>query len=109
MYPLTCNAGYPMPVRAGKFEVFAMSATVATLANDSRVKLIDDRGITDVNFGRILPNTFVGPTEIIDVKNIGNGSGTVEASLAEPVKVRNGISVAIADNIVAGSLKLFVR
>jgi hypothetical protein len=109
MYPLTCAAGFPMPLHAGKYEIYGMSATVDTIANDARVRLYDDRGITDTKFGRVLDEDFVGTVELVDVKGIGNGNGNLEKWFSEPIKTRNGISVSISDNIIAGSLSVYVR
>lgn len=109
MYPLTCVAGFPMPLHAGKYEIYGVSATVDSLAENARIRLYDDRGITDSKHGRILEKDFVGTVELVDVKGIGNGNGNLEKWFAEPIKTRNGISASISDNIVAGSLSVYVR
>jgi hypothetical protein len=99
-----------MPVKVGKMEIWGMKATVKNTANDARVRIYDDRAVNPGdNFGRILPDTFDGTTEIFDVKGLGNGNGNLEQSFSEPIKIRNGLSVSISDNIVAGSLAVFVR
>lgn len=98
-----------MPLHAGKFEIYGVSATVYNLSNNARIRLYDDRGISDTKFGRILADNHIGTVELVDIKGIGNGNGNLEKWFAEPIKTRNGISVSISDNIIAGSLSVYVR
>lgn len=105
MYPLVCAAGYPNPVRKGKFEVLQITATVTDPAATARVKLLDSDQMM------LYPSTYSSPSEpqFIDIKIAPNEKGTLEGKLAEPVKLRKGISIVNADNIDVGSLKVYVR
>jgi len=114
MYPLTCHAGYPMPVKAGKFEVWGFQATVRETGSDSQVTLVDDKNITvdnnNTKWGNLLTSTEAAerPTHILEKKGycIFN-NGTLEYMLSEPIKTRKGISVYLT-NINPGTLKVFV-
>jgi hypothetical protein len=110
MYPICCAAGFPMPVKAGKMEVYGVSATVKNTAEDATLRLYDDRTISsDAKFGNILEESFEGPTEISYIKGLGNGSGVIEQWFAEPIKLRNGISVSISENVTPGSISVYIR
>jgi hypothetical protein len=110
MYPLTCRGGFPMPIKAGRFEVIGFRATVKTTTSDSRVRIIDDPRIVEGdNWGYLLPASYTGKeTPLADVKGMADIDSNLEVLFPEPVKTRWGISV-YADNIEAGSLELYVR
>lgn len=109
MYPLTCHGGYPMPIRAGRFEIVQINATVDDLSVDSRLRLIDDGGITDDKFGRILADGIDQDTGICDLKGIANTVGDLRIQFKEPIKVRDGISISYATNILPGSIFVYTR
>lgn len=111
MYPLTCRGGFPMPVKAGRFEVVGVRATVNTTTADSRLRLIDDPNIKEGEpFGKILTDSYTGAgTQIADVKGIGGTDANLEVLFPEPMKLRNGVSITHCDNLVTGSIALYVR
>lgn len=110
MYPLTCAGGFPNPVKAGKMEFLGVQATSKQINQPSRITLIDDRGISpDAKYGRILDSGSVATVQICDKRVEDNVNGMIEWYPPEPIKLRNGISVLRADNIEAGSLKVFVK
>lgn len=105
MYTLTCAAGYPNPIREGKFEIFGMSATVNDVSAAARVRLIDN------SERKIFAPSYSSPSDvpIIDEKVVAGEKGTIQIQFSEPIKLRKGLSVVNADNIVVGSLKVFAR
>jgi len=111
MYPLTCRGGFPVPIKAGRFEVIGVRATVDTTTTDSRLRLIDDPNIKEGDqYGKILSDTYTGAgTQIVDIKGIGGSDANLEALFPEPMKLRHGVSITHADNLVTGSIALYVR
>jgi hypothetical protein len=105
MYPLQCAAGYPNPVKRGKFEVYQVTATITDIGATARIQLIDSDAMM------LYANGYQNPAEpqIIDIKVLPGERATVEGKLSEPVKLRKGISIVNADNIDVGSLKVYVR
>ena len=105
MYPLQCVAGYPNPVRRGKFEVYQIMATVKDIAAATRVQIIDSDAMT------LYADGYQSPDEpqIFDIKILPGEKATVEGVLAEPIKLRKGISIVNSENIITGSLKVYVR
>lgn len=111
-YPLTCAAGYPNPMREGKFEVLQIRATVSNPSADTRVTIVDDPNIkVGDRVGKMYANSFVqqSATRILDTKLTGDSGGDVDVVFAEPVKCHYGLSIVNADNIVPGSLCVYVR
>ena len=112
-YPMQCAAGFPMPLFAGNFEITGFTATVETATLDSQISIIDDRTIksNDV-FGKLvaIADSYNTKTLLIDLKNTGvaGGEGNLTYEFAEPIKTRNGISIA-AQNIKGGSICLYRR
>ena len=111
MYPLTCRGGFPMPVKAGRFEIVGVRATVNTTSSDSRLRLIDDPNIKEGDqYGKILSDTYTGAgTQIVDVKGLASTDANLEVLFPEPMKLRYGVSITHADNLVTGSIALYVR
>lgn len=109
MYPLTCYGGYPMPLKAGKFEVVQIKATVDDLGADSRLRLVDDEGITSSKWGRVLADGIDDEVAICDLKGLANTVGDLRFTPHQSIKLRNGLSVAYCTNIVAGSIFIYVR
>jgi hypothetical protein len=109
MYPLTCAGGYAVPIRAGKFEIVQIKATIDDLSVDSRLRIIDDDGITSSRWGRILADGTDQDTGICDLKGIADTVGDLSLDLIEPIKVRDGISISYATNLVPGNIFIYVR
>lgn len=109
MYPLVCKGGYPMPLRAGKFDIVQISAPAGTVGTVSRLTLIDDLGLAeDATLGRVLTNDNIYKTTIVDLKST-TAEGGLNQVFQEPLKVRKGISVKNADNLQPGSIMVYVR
>jgi hypothetical protein len=111
MYPMQCLAGFPMPLLAGKYEVYGFSCSVTTSASTSQIAFLDDETIkADDKFGKLIPLTDIynGKVLLIDIKNIASLDKNISYEFAEPIKVRHGLSMA-ADNIVGGSICVYRR
>lgn len=111
MYPMTCAGGYPVPIKGGRFEVIGFKATVNTTTSDSRVTLMDDPFINEGDKqGRILTASYADRgTKFIDVKGMADIDANLEVLFPEPMKIRNGVSLIRADNVVPGSMILYIK
>lgn len=100
-----------MPLKAGRFEILGVRATVNTTTSASRVKLIDDPAIGDnAKFGNIYTSSYAGKgVTICDIKGMADIDANLEVLFPEPIKLRHGISLIQADNIVPGSLVVYAR
>jgi len=112
-YPIQCNAGFPMPLVAGKYEIVGFTAEVETATLDSQIAFFDDRTIkNEDSFGKLISvaDIYTTKTLLIDLKNTGvaGGEGNLTYEFSEPIKVRNGISIA-AQNVKGGSICLYRR
>jgi hypothetical protein len=105
MYTLVCSAGYPNPVKRGKHSVCHVSAVVKDTTASARVTLVDNAE------EQLFANDYIAPgdTAVIDVKTVANSFGNIDWKPTEPIKLRNGLSAVNLDNIVSGTLKVFVR
>jgi hypothetical protein len=105
MYINVCPAGYPFPMtRVGvqtKIEILGVRATVLDPTANSRITLIDDTGqmkadeVTDIT--------------LIDCKGLANADANLEVLFPEPMKTRNGVALTNCNNLVQGSILLYVR
>lgn len=103
MYPLQCSAGYPMPVKDGKFEIFAVGVKYTTAGSEYELALWD-----------------TGANAIIDQDNppgdarrifhfFGKDDASPYFPFPEPLKTRKGISIGTISNIDAGQIYVYVR
>lgn len=103
MYMLLCRGGYAVPIKPGKMELCGISATVLAPASTSELSLVDtDSGIPEV---ASTENTEV----LVHLKGTANVNGHLTEFFKEPITIRKGLSVAYADNILAGSIIAYVR
>lgn len=110
MYVAQCSAGFPMPLKAGKYEIYGVRATLASSAAVARLTLIDDADLPEgSNWGAIYPASLEKKTVIIDERTIANTVGGIDVMFPEAIKCRRGISIAGATNLVGGSITLFIR
>lgn len=105
MYPLQCYAGYPMPIKAGKFEILGVIATVSSATLESQLTLVDNAQ------AKVVGPTYEAAYEprIIDFKANAGETGTIGGMFTEPMKTRGGLSAVKATNLVGGSVKVYVR
>ena len=110
MYPLQCAGGFFNPIKAGVFHVVGMSAIVDDVSSDSRVTLIDDVNLAkNATFGEIRDSDYDVQKGVIDAQGIGNVHPTLDFWPETPIKIRNGLSSVNTENIIAGTLKVYVR
>jgi len=91
-----------MPVKAGKFEVFGVRATVNKLDAASRLTIYDGAG-------KIVDDDNTVKPIICDIIGVATADAYLVESFSEPIKVRDGISVSNAENLVGGRTIVFVR
>uniref|UniRef100_A0A6H1ZWD3 Uncharacterized protein n=1 Tax=viral metagenome TaxID=1070528 RepID=A0A6H1ZWD3_9ZZZZ len=111
MYPIQCYAGFAMPIKKGKFEIYGFSATVSDPTVDSRLVIVDDTTIADTDvLGKVLILADINSQKVILVnkKGIANVDPYLAEGFSEPIKTRNGTSV-LARNLIGGSVCLYVR
>jgi len=112
MYPNTCYAGYPMPLRTGKFELMGYSAAPSAVGTAMEVAIIDDRNIGDKKWGSLITTMESTGTQntktVVAWDKIAAGYTVYASMFPEPLKVRHGISV-YCSNVKAGSFCLYIR
>ena len=103
MYPLQCTAGYAMPVKSGKMEIFALGFNLTTVSSAYELSIWD----TSVNTVIDPDNPPPGARKIFHIN--GDGADSPFVTLPEPLKTRNGISVGDISNVEVGELYIYVR
>ena len=109
MYPLTCYAGFPMPLKAGKFEIagYSCAADDTTLAME--LAIVDDNTIMPSDtFGKLLDNADDYKFKIVHRKAAITYGNQLKEQFSFPIKTRYGISIS-STNIRGGSLCVYVR
>ncbi len=112
MYVAQCYAGFPMPLKAGKFEVCGVRATPTSAAAAARMTLLDDDTLVDGDRnGKMYSATDSHSRKTIfaDVRTAANESGNIDVIFPAPIKMRYGVSVAGLSNIIGGSITLYIR
>lgn len=113
MYPIQCKAGFPVPIKAGKFDILKIVVPINDMTADSRLVLVDDSTITENDKqGKVLGNLSNVKTILCDLKADGATSGAEGVLKADfstnPIKTRYGLSLYY-DNIIAGSVCVYWR
>ena len=109
MYVQQCFGGFPVPLGAGKFEVFGVKATVSDPTAASRLTLIDDMDLpAGNNTGRVLTEDNQ-KVQFVDIKGVANVDATLEVFFSEPIKTRKGVSTINASNLIGGKVMLYIR
>lgn len=103
MQPIRCQGGYAVPIKAGKMEVVAISAPGDELSSISRLRVVDN------STEKVLAETDWGGRIVAEAKSIANSEGNITFVFPEPVKVMEGVNVTYADNLVPGSICVYVR
>jgi hypothetical protein len=101
MYPITCKGGYPLPIKAGRFSIWGISITAANTAAASRITLVDCATNREVSDAEILTDKDTRPV-LMDLKGLANGDGNLSFVFPEPIKVRNGVTIANGTNLLPG-------
>lgn len=104
MYPLLCKGGYPVPIKAGRFSIVGVMATVNDPTAASRLTLIDSgEGL------QVTDDQAMKPV-ICDIKGLANADGTIGVMFAEPIKLRDGVSIGSnTTNLMAGRTIVYVQ
>lgn len=110
MYPLTCHAGFPMPVKAGKFEITGFSLAAEDTSLSIEVLLVDDVNILPTDkFGKLLTSFDENKVVLCHRKGIATYGVQIDTfEFSEPIKTRHGLSIR-AENVLTGSLCVYVR
>ncbi|UCE05512.1 MAG: hypothetical protein JSW07_18170 [bacterium] len=111
MYPLLCQGGYGMPIKAGKFEIIQIEAPGSDTNASSRLTLLDDTEVepTDDKWGQLVKTKTKVHHIIYDQKRVAACHANLSTELKEPIKVRNGLSVLNATNLVPGSIMVYAK
>lgn len=102
-YPITCAGGYPVPIKAGKMEVTGVLATADSTAAASRLTLVDDDA-----YSALTDDSDAKPV-LADLKGIANSDGNISVFFSEPIKVRKGVTVCNASNLLGGRVFVYIR
>jgi hypothetical protein len=104
MYPITCYAGYALPIKAGRFKICGISAAVNSTAAASRITIVDNGSNTIVAENQALK------TVLADLKGLANTDGVLTEMFAEPIQVRNGVTVTDGSgNTLAGRNFVYIK
>jgi hypothetical protein len=103
MQPIRCQGGYAVPIKEGKMEIVAIHAPANDITSISRLKIVDNAS------GQVLPETQDTDKIVTEIKRIGNLEGNVSQMLPETIKVVNGVNITYAENMVPGSILVYVR
>lgn len=111
MYVAQCFAGFPMPLKAGKYEVFGVRASIKDATAAARLTLVDDQDLEEgAKWGAIYSTAEVADKKcmIIDERTVANTVGNIDVMFPEPIKLRRGISMA-GSNLRGGTVTLLIR
>jgi hypothetical protein len=106
MYPITCAGGYPIPIKKGRFKIHGFLVTANNTASATRCTFIDSddfKQITDT------ASNLKNKPVIFDLKGLANAEDTIGVMFAEPVHVRNGITIANGTNLIPGRTLVFIE
>jgi len=104
MYPHQCYGGHAMPItKEGKYEIWGIVAKVSDATAASRIKIVDS------NKFKVVADDGVERPVLADFAGLANADGNIGIMFPAPIKVRNGVTVSKATNLLGGSIQLFVR
>lgn len=110
MQPILCSAGYGVPLKAGRLEIVQVIAPGSDTNSSSRLTLIDDGALEDGDkFGNFVATKTSKHRLVFDKKRVAACHANIDEELAEPMKVIHGISVLNAENLVPGSIFVYIR
>jgi hypothetical protein len=101
MYPITCAGGYPIPIKKGRFSIWGISVTSTSTAAVTRITLVDSDAFREVSDAEILTDKNSRPV-LCDLKGIANADSGLSFVFPEPIKVRNGVTIANGTNLLPG-------
>ena len=109
MYTITCPGGFPVPAKAGKFEVYGFCVTISDPTLDSQFALVDDSSIDQGgDTGRLLTTLTDQKGILVNLKGLANIDTVLAYGFDEPIKTRYGLSI-YGTNIKSGSVCVYRR
>lgn len=111
MYVAQCHAGFPMPLKAGKFEIYGVRASISDTTAATRLTLVDDQDLPEGSrFGNIYSTSEVGSKKcaFVDERTVASTVGSIDVMFPEAIKMRNGVSMA-GSNLIGGTVTLLIR
>jgi len=102
MYHVTCAGGYALPIKEGRFEILGLSCPVNDPTAVSQITLVDGddfKPVTDSAYNKT----------VIEKKGVASVDGTLEAWFPEAIKLRKGLTIAVATNLKAGKMMVYAR
>ena len=118
MYPILCAGKYGVPLRAGKCVIHHITAACSDVSASSRLTLLDDETIPVMispkganpgdRHGNLPDEKLKEHSMIFDMKRVAACAANIDCQLKEPVTVRRGISILNSDNLVPGSIMVYV-
>ena len=109
-YPLLCAGGFPVPLKAGKFEIIGYSVAPSTIGTQMDIGLVDDETIKEgVGFGNVIDSeeNCLRANRIIHFAKQPANAGVYDFIFPAPVKTRNGLSL-YTTNVLAGTFCVYV-
>ena len=103
MYPITCRAGFAIPIKkAGRCDVLGVSAVAKDTTLAMRLTLVDEDSFATISDTAYAP---LNKPYIADLQ----GDTMFGVFFEEPIKVRNGVNVVNCDNCDPGKIFVYVR
>lgn len=110
MYPILCTGGYGVPLKAGKCEIIQITAAASDSVAAARLTIVDDRDLTkEDRYGNLLEAKENQHSLVFDKKRVAACDANIDWHPAEPLRVRHGLSVVNAENLVPGSIMVYIR
>ncbi len=105
-----CIGGFPMPAKAGKFDIVGYSVAAENTALAIELLVVDDVNIkSDDSIGKILTSNLYNKHVLFHRKGIATYGVQLDSQVfLEAIKTRKGISV-YTENVKAGTLCVYVR
>ena len=108
MRPMTCKAGYPVPVSAGMCSIVGYSAALSDPAAAGRLTLVDRDPYASLGSSVVTDDMSVKGV-IIDKKVVANIDGNVTEMFPEPIKAVNGVVAMHATNLIPGKILIYIK
>jgi len=108
MYPIQCAGGFSIPLKAGKFRIMGIKATISDPTAVARIMLVDDPDISknQSSQGYLISSASNQRRILADIKSVASTVGCLEADFPSPIKTRHGTS-AYFTNVLPGSVCVY--
>jgi hypothetical protein len=108
MRPMTCKAGYPVPVSGGMCQIVGYSAALSDPTAVGRLTLVDRDPYAALG-SAVVPDDSSVKEVIIDKKVVASIDGNVTEMFPEPIKAVNGVVAMHATNLIPGKILIYVK